>query len=83
MVSFLLKKIEKELPEATYVYSNKRDETSVRSQTKIIYGGSIETLGGIVVENKEKTLKVDYRYETIAELIWDRSLKDIAEKLFT
>ena len=51
----LLKKVQKELPEAAYIYSNKRDETIVRSQTKIPYGGSIDTLGGIIVENKEKT----------------------------
>jgi V/A-type H+-transporting ATPase subunit E len=82
MISFLLQKIEKELPEAAYVYSNKRDETFVRSHAKITYGGSLEILGGIVVENEEKTLTVDYRYETIAELVWDRLLKDIAEKLF-
>jgi V/A-type H+-transporting ATPase subunit E len=82
MISFLLKKVEKELPEAAYVYSNKRDEPVVRSQTKITYGGQIEALGGIIVENKEKTMKVDLRYETIAALIWDRSLKEIAEQLF-
>jgi vacuolar-type H+-ATPase subunit E/Vma4 len=36
-----------------------------------------------VVENKEKTMKLDYRYEMIAETVWDRSLKEIAEKLFS
>jgi V/A-type H+/Na+-transporting ATPase subunit E len=82
MISFLLKKVEKELPESAYIYSNKRDEQIVRSHTKIYYGGCIETLGGIIVENKDKTLRLDYRYETIAELVWDRSLKEIAEKLF-
>jgi len=74
--------VKKELPDAAYIYSNKRDEPFVRSHTKISFGGLIETLGGIIVENKEKTLQLDYRYETIAEIIWDRSLKEIAEKLF-
>ncbi|DAC72498.1 MAG TPA: hypothetical protein DSN98_04995 [Thermoplasmata archaeon] len=83
MISFLLEKVEKELPEAASIYSNKRDEPIVRSLTKIPYGGEIEILGGIVAENKDKTLKVDLRYETIAEQVWDRSLKEIAEKLFT
>ena len=83
MISFLLKKVEKELPEAASIYSNKRDEPVVRSQTKITYSGQIEVLGGIIVENKEKTLKVDLRYETIAALVWDHSLKEIAEQLFT
>ena len=81
MISSLLKKVKKELPEAATIYSNKRDEPLVRSQTNITYGGSIETLGGIIVENKEKTLQIDYRYETIAEIVWDQSLKEIAEAL--
>jgi V/A-type H+-transporting ATPase subunit E len=83
IISSLLKNAHKELPEAAYIYSNTRDEPIVRSLTKIPYGGSIDTLGGIIVENKEKTLKIDYRYETIAELVWERSLKGIAKKLFT
>jgi V/A-type H+-transporting ATPase subunit E len=82
IISSLLKIVKKELPDAAYIYSNKRDEPFVRSHTKISFGGLIETLGGIIVENKEKTLQLDYRYETIAEIIWDRSLKEIAEKLF-
>jgi len=83
IISSLLKKVQKELPEAAYIYSSKRDEKIVRSQTKIPYGGSIDTLGGIIVENKEKNLKLDYRYETIAEHVWEHSLKEIAKKLFT
>lgn len=82
IISSLLKKVHAELPEAGFIYSNKRDEKIVRSQTKIPYGGTIDTLGGIIVENKEKNLKLDYRYETIAELVWDQSLKEIAKKLF-
>lgn len=82
MISSLLKKVKKELPEAAYIYSNKRDEPLIRSYTKIPFGGQIEALGGIIVENKEKTLQLDYRYETIAEIVWDHSLKEIAEKLF-
>jgi V/A-type H+-transporting ATPase subunit E len=83
ILSFILKKTKTELPEAAYVYSNTRDETLIRSLTNIPYGGTIDILGGIIVENKEKTLKIDYRYETIAELVWERSLKEIAKKLFT
>jgi V/A-type H+/Na+-transporting ATPase subunit E len=82
ILSILLKKTKTELPEAAYVYSNTRDEALVRSLTNIPFGGTIDILGGIIVENKEKNLKIDYRYETIAELVWERSLKEIAKKLF-
>jgi V/A-type H+-transporting ATPase subunit E len=83
ILSSLLKKAQQELPQAAFVYSNKRDEALVRSLTNIPYGGVIDTIGGIIVENKEKTLKIDYRYETIAELVWEHSLKEIAKKLLS
>jgi len=83
ILSSLITKAQKELPEAAYIYSNARDEPLIRSQTKMSYGGSIDTLGGIIMENKEKNLTLDYRYETIAEFVWERSLKEIAKKLFT
>ncbi len=82
ILSFLLKKAKQELPEAAFVYSTTRDESIVRSLTEIPYGGTIDALGGIILENKDKTLKLDYRYETIAEIVWERSLKEIAKKLF-
>ena len=82
ILSSLLKRVQQELPEAATIYSNARDEAFVRSQTRLTYGGTIDALGGIIVENKEKTLQIDYRYETIADIVWDRSLKEIAETLF-
>jgi len=78
----LIRDIQKEMPEAAVIYSNKRDEKIVRSLTTLRYGGVIECLGGVVAENTEKTLTVDFRYETIAAAVWDHSLKEIAEKLF-
>ncbi len=82
IISSLLQNMKKEMPESAVIYSNKRDESAVRSQTKLTYGGNLDCLGGIVVENTEKTMKLDYRYETIAATVWDQCLKEIAEKLF-
>lgn len=82
ILSSLLKRVQEELPEAATIYSNARDEAFVRSQTRLTYGDTIDALGGIIVQNKEKTLQIDYRYETIADIVWDRSLKEIAETLF-
>jgi V/A-type H+-transporting ATPase subunit E len=82
ILSALIQKILQEMPEATLIYSNKRDETAVRRLSSLSYGGVIDCLGGVVAENAEKTIKVDFRYETIAAAVWERSLKEIAEKLF-
>jgi V/A-type H+-transporting ATPase subunit E len=82
ILSILLKKASQEFPEAAFIYSNPRDESLVRSLTKISYAGTIDTIGGIILENQEKDLTLDYRYEIIAELVWEQSLKEIASKLF-
>jgi V/A-type H+/Na+-transporting ATPase subunit E len=82
IITSMLKMAKKELPTATVIYSNKRDEPLVRSQSIFSYGGTIECLGGIVVENPDKTITLDYRYETIATTVWDHSMKEIADKLF-
>lgn len=82
ILSSILKKVNEEMPEAVYIYSNKREESLVRSLSKLTYEDNVECIGGIVVENKDKTLKLDYRYETIAMMIWDRYLGEIAYKLF-
>lgn len=80
MLSSLLKKVKEEMPEAAVIYSNKRDEGLVRSLSRLTHGGTMECLGGIVVENTDRTVKLDYQYETIAASVWDQYLKGIAEK---
>ena len=82
ILSSLLKKVKEEMPEAVYIYSNKRDESIVRSLSELTYENNIECIGGIVLENKDRTLKLDYLYETIAMIIWDQYLGEIADKLF-
>lgn len=82
ILSALIRTIQQEMPEAAVIYSNKRDETMVQSLSTLQYGGVIECLGGVVAENKDKTLTMDFRYETIAAAVWDHSLKEIAQNLF-
>jgi V/A-type H+-transporting ATPase subunit E len=81
-ISSLLNKVKKEMPEAASIYSNKRDEAIVRSISDLKYAGNVESIGGIIAENIDGTMRLDYRYETIASNVWNRSLKEIADKLF-
>lgn len=82
VLSSLIVKVKKEMPETVSIYSNKRDEEIVRSLSDLNYAGNIESIGGIVAENKDGTMRLDYRYETIASKVWNNSLKEIADKLF-
>lgn len=82
IISNLLKKSKDEMSDAFYIYSNKNDEKLIRSISKLNYAGNIDCIGGVVIENKDRTMKLDYRYETIAAMLWEHHLGDIAEKLF-
>ena len=39
-------------------------------------------LGGLIAENKEKTIRVDYRFETMLESIKEKELQGINKLLF-
>jgi len=78
----LLEKVHEELPDAVFVYTNTRDEPLIRRLSSLTFAGTLDCLGGIVVENQDRTLRLDYRFETIASTLWDRHLKEIADALF-
>jgi len=77
----LLAKAGKELPDAAYVSANAKDAPVVRQLSKLQYAGTIDCQGGIIVENKDRTLKLDLRYETLAASVWDAHLKEVATLL--
>lgn len=81
-VAMLLGRAKRELPEAVYVYSSSRDEAAVRKATKLAYAGNIDCAGGIIAENGDRTLRLDLRYETIAQGVWSRNLREISKALF-
>ena len=83
----LLKKAEKEI-DVYAVYVNKSDFDVVKSIAKSILKNkeSIkeeEILGGIIAENKDGTIRVDYSFDSLLEEFRQKSLADISEKLFT
>ena len=73
----LLEKANKEI-EVSYIYCNKKD-------SKFIKGIGTETtdiIGGLIAENKEKTVRVDYSFETMLETINEKELHHISKVLF-
>jgi V/A-type H+-transporting ATPase subunit E len=65
------------------VYCNARDIEFVKTHTKLKFGGTIDCIGGIVVESADGSVKQDYRYETILREAWNNAIKEISETLFT
>ena len=74
----LLEKAKKEL-EVAYAYCNKKD-------AKFLKGIGIEAssiIGGLIAENKERTIRVDYSFETLLETIKEKELQSINKLLFS
>lgn len=73
----LLDRSKKEL-EVAYIYCSKRDVKFVKGNETII----TEMLGGIIAENREKTIRINYSFETLLESVKENELQNISKLLF-
>ena len=73
----LLEKAKNEL-EIAYVYCNKKDSEFLK-EFKV---EPVDISGGLIAENKEKTMRVDYSFETILQSIKENELQSINKVLF-
>jgi len=58
------------------------DQKLVASTVGSRFGGTIECAGGIVIESDDGTRRIDLRFETLLEDIWEDSVKELAEILW-
>ena len=73
----LLEKTKNDI-QVEYVYSNKKDSKFLKGVTT----GNINIIGGLIAENKEKTVRVDYSFETLLQNIKESELQNISKILF-
>jgi len=64
------------------VYSNPRDEPFVRKIVGSTFAGTIECVGGVVIESGDGTRRVDLRYDSILRDVWDDAVKEVAQTLW-
>jgi len=81
MYSRLMARAKKELGEC-YVYSNAADKPLLKLAAGMASGGVIECRGGLVFESKDRTVRLDYRFETMLEEVWNRKIQEIYSTLF-
>lgn len=82
ILKVLISKASKEFKRG-YIYCNDKDAKFVMRKENLKFGGNIDCIGGIIVENEEKTVKIDYLYETILNEVWRESLKRVSDILFS
>lgn len=64
------------------VYSSKDSEDIVKKLTSLSYAGNLDTIGGIVLENEDGTVRLDFTYNSILKNVYERSLKQISDILY-
>lgn len=64
------------------VYSNKGDSASLNPPAGVVKGGVIDCAGGLVFESKDGDVRLDYRFETLLDEIWNEKMSEIYSQLF-
>jgi V/A-type H+-transporting ATPase subunit E len=79
--SKLVSRAKKELGESS-VYFNKADKPLLQLPSGMSVGGPIDCVGGLVFESKDKSVRLDYRFESMLEDLWSRKMQEIFVRLF-
>ncbi|MBN1678504.1 MAG: hypothetical protein JW880_08205 [Candidatus Thermoplasmatota archaeon] len=81
LYSKLVARAKKELGEC-YVYSNKDDQGLLQLPSAMANGGVIDCGGGLVFESKDRAVRLDFRFETMLDDVWNKRMQEIFGKLF-
>jgi V/A-type H+-transporting ATPase subunit E len=80
LYSKLVAKAKKDLGEC-YVYSSKDDKALLQLPASMALGGVTDCIGGLVFESKDRSVRLDFRFESLLEEIWNKKLQEIYGKL--
>ena len=73
----IIEKTKKDI-EVMHIYCNKSDIKFLKD----LNAGAVNIIGGLIAENKEKTIRVDNSFETMLESIKEKELQNINKILF-
>ena len=66
-----------------FIYSNQEDADYVKRMVgNYQFAGTIQCSGGIIVENSDKTQRLNMTYETLLDDLWQEKIGEVAEILF-
>lgn len=74
--------IDKHEADGVRIYSTKDSEPIIRKLSSLSYAGNINNIGGIVLENEDRTVRLDFTYDSILNIVYERSLKQISDILY-
>jgi V/A-type H+/Na+-transporting ATPase subunit E len=68
--------------EGARVYSNARDAKLVRELTDLTFMGEIDCIGGLIIENDDGSIRLDYTFDRILDDVSEQTLKPVSDILF-
>src|SRR5659263_590061 len=74
--------IEKNQSGNSKIYSRSKDKSIVSKMTKLEFAGEIDCIGGIVMENADGSVVLDFKYDMILKNVSEQSLKQVSDILF-
>jgi V/A-type H+/Na+-transporting ATPase subunit E len=75
--------ISKHEADGVRIYSSKNSEPIVRKLSSLSYAGNVDNIiGGIILENEDGTVRIDYTYDSILKNVYERSLKQLSDILY-
>jgi len=78
----IVEKAKKELPDVKFVYCSEKDKEIVSSVKNLKFNGVIDCLGGVVVENENRTIRVNYTFDLLLQNVKEAYLNEIAKRIF-
>ncbi len=82
LIENLMQKASKEV-DAAFVYSNHKDKQLVLNSKDIKFGGLIDSIGGIIVENDDRDMRINYTFEIFLEKIKELYLNEVTKRVFS
>ena len=74
--------IEKNEAGNSKIYSGSKDRPIVTKMTKLEFAGEIDCIGGVVIENDDGSVVLDFKYDMILKNVSEQSLKQVSDILF-
>lgn len=74
--------IEKNQSGNSKIYSREKDKPTVTKLTKLEFAGEIDCIGGVVMENADGSVVLDFKYDMILKNVSEQTLKQVSEILF-
>ena len=64
------------------VHSNGADGPLLKPPAGVAIGSEIDCAGGLVFESKDGSVRLDYRFETLLEEVWNKKMNEIYSQMF-